>query len=133
MPINFKPLSDHFLTYKNLLLTLWARNRLDLPMEAAPIDLDKFLFFYEFMFSDSEKPGRTEDEATIDASVKESFLYWLSEETEMTEEKISLRAGHILESLFREIESEYGRVSVQDLDPRYGVLFLLKQEARNEY
>ncbi|MBW2219205.1 MAG: hypothetical protein JRF40_06920 [Deltaproteobacteria bacterium] len=133
MSINFKPLPDHFLTYKNLLLTLWARNRLDLPMEAAPIGLDKFLFFYKFMFSNYEKSDRTEDEATIDASVKESFLYWLSEETKMTVEKISLKAGHILESLFREIESEYGRVSVQDLDPRYGVLFLLEQEAKNEY
>jgi Family of unknown function (DUF6178) len=132
IPIRIKPLSDHFLTYKNLLLTLWARNRLELPMETLPIDLETFRHFFTFMFSCDETIRKEKKEAVIDASVKESFLYWLAEETGAAKETISLRVGHILETLFNEIESEYGRVSVTDLDPRYGFLFLLSREANDE-
>jgi len=132
MPIRFKPLPDHFLTYKNLLLTLWARNRLELPMETLPIGLETFRHFFTFMFSYDETACEKEKGVVIDESVKKSFLSWIAEETEMAIEEISLRAGHILETLFNEIESEYGRVSVADLDSRYGFLFLLTREANDE-
>lgn len=131
MSVRMKPLPDHFLTYKNLLLTLWARNWLELPMETLPIGLEIFRHFFTFLFSYDETVCE-EKEAVIDASVKESFLCWLAEETGVPKETISLRAGHILETLFDEIESEYGRVSVTDLDPRYGFLFLLSREANDE-
>jgi hypothetical protein len=84
------------------------------------------------LFSCDETERKEGKESVIDASVKESFLSWCAEAAGMTKEEISLRAGHVMESLFCEIESEYGRVSAADLDPRYGFLFLLTREANDE-
>jgi hypothetical protein len=39
--------------------------------------------------------------------------------------EISQRLGQSFENLFTEIESEYGEVSLNDLDPRHIHLFLI--------
>jgi len=132
MAIDVGPLPDQFLTCKTLLLTLWARNWLGLSMKPVPIDMNTFRQFFTFLFSCDETGRKEGRESVVDASVKESFLTWCAEETGMTTEEISLRAGHVMESLFSEIESEYGRVSAADLDPRYGFLFLITREANDE-
>lgn len=126
LDIRIDPFPDHFLTYKNMLLTLWARSWLDLPAEPAPIDLSLFRRFYAFVFTGAGRSDSEEKEVVIHESVKASFLDWLSKETDIARETIGTTAGHILENLFAEIASEYGRVAAKDLDARYGFLFLLK-------
>ncbi len=58
--------------------------------------------------------------------MKESFLNFLTEKTGLTMHEISQRSGEGLENLFNEIESEYGMVSVDNIDPEYITMFNIK-------
>jgi hypothetical protein len=60
--------------------------------------------------------------------MKESFLNWFSDKTGLTHYEITQKLGQTLENLFNEIESEYGKVSGEDLDPRYIRLFLIENK-----
>ena len=125
MNIRIAPFSDSFLTYKNLVLTLWARDYLGLAKDqeglkkVVPLALDEFKQFYKKLWSGNNR-SRTS------TSMKESFLEWLSSTTGLTIYEISLDLGETLENLFNEIENKYGKVLKNDLDPRYIDLFLVK-------
>ena len=53
------------------------------------------------------------------------FLGWLAAATGLKDFEITGRLGQTLENLFEEIESELGRVTIKDLEPKYIQLFLL--------
>ena len=120
MAIEPEPVIDGFLTYKNFVLTLWARNYLGLSEELLPLTLDEFKLFFNDLWAGRDKPYKTS------LSMKESFLSWLSDRTGLTNYEISRKLEHALENLFGEIESEYGKVSSKDLDPRNIHLFLIE-------
>ncbi len=120
MAIEPEPVIDGFLTYKNFVLTLWARNYLGLSEGLLPLTLDEFKRFFNNLWAGRDKPYKTS------LSMKESFLSWLSDSTGLTNHEISRKLGHTLENLFGEIESEYGKVSSKDLDPRNIHLFLIE-------
>jgi len=134
--MTFKPvhLPDHFLTCENFLLTLWARKQLGLPKEPIPIPMDQFKLFFGRIFDQvplSEKanisqavqgPGR------IAIVEKTKFVEWISDETNLTCSEVTARYGSMFEELFHEVENEYGKVSVVNLDPRYVHLFLLQKK-----
>ncbi|OQY55403.1 MAG: hypothetical protein B6245_19800 [Desulfobacteraceae bacterium 4572_88] len=120
--ISFQPLSEGFLTYKRLILTFWARHCLGLEPELLPIEPEAFAGFFNGLWDSREKPRH------ISLSVKASFLTWLSEQAGLDTDETTQRVGQTLESLFCEIESEYGEVSPKDLDPRYIHLFLVFHE-----
>jgi len=122
MAINPEPVIDRFLTYKNFILTLWARNYLGLSGQIEPLRLNEFQRLFDGLWADKKKPYK------IRRSMKESFLSWLSEQTGLTDYEISGKLGHTLENLFSEIENEYGEVSSKDLDPRYINLFLIQKK-----
>jgi hypothetical protein len=114
-----------FLTYKNLLLTLWARRYCRLKSTLLkPLTLKQFHPFFEKLL-----PGRVDsgDESgrKIPEEMKTAFLNWLSAETGLKDYEITDRMGQTFADLFNEIESEYGRVSPKELDPRFVNLFLL--------
>lgn len=113
-------ISDAFLTYKNLILTLWARNYLGLSKKPAPLTLDEFKRFFDDLWSGEGKPRKTS------LKMKETFLHWLSDRTGQTPHEISQKLGQTLENLFNEIESELGEVSSKDLVPEYIHLFLIE-------
>lgn len=119
------PSSYGFLTYKNLILTLWARHYLGLSLKKVqPITLKQFKAFYEKLLTgepDADQFRR------VPMEMKKSFLDWLSEDTRLKDYEITERVGQTFENLFNEIENEYGRVAAKDLDPRYVHLFLLAQ------
>ena len=120
------PSSYGFLTYKNLILTLWARHDLGRSLKKVqPITLKQFKTFYEKLL-----PGKPDADQprTIPMEMKKSFLDWLSEDTGLKDYEITDRVGQTFENLFTEIENEYGRVATKDLDPRYVHLFLLKNK-----
>jgi hypothetical protein len=58
--------------------------------------------------------------------MKADFIAWLAHETGLEDFEISEKLGRIFEDLFGEVEAEYGRVAVTDLDARFIQLFLLK-------
>jgi hypothetical protein len=120
-----RPSSYGFLTYKNLILTLWARHCLELPTKKLEsIRLKRFKPFFEELLpglpvSDSEIPRK------IPSQMKSRFLSWLGENTGLKDFEITERLGRTLQNLFEEIEGELGRVLPDDLDPRYVQMFLL--------
>ena len=123
------PATKGYLTYKNFILTLWARHTLGLSEELIPLTFDEFRGFFDDLWAGKEQPRKTS------LSIKESFLDWVSSKTGLVHYEISQRLGQSFENLFSEIESEYGKVSRNDLDPRYIHLFLInikKGENKNE-
>ena len=123
VPLATKPLPPGcLLTYKNFLLTHWAREATASgtgQTEFAPLPLDVFKSFFDKLWHSPKKPK------TIRFSVKNDFLTWLADKSGLTGTEITLQCGKTLESLFAEIESELGQVSTKDIDPRYIHLFLL--------
>ncbi|MDH3344307.1 MAG: DUF6178 family protein, partial [Desulfobacteraceae bacterium] len=122
MNIEPEPVSEGYLTYKNFVLTLWARNYLGLSEELLPLPFDAFRNFFNDLWAGKDKPRKTS------LTMKESFLNWLSDKTGLTHYEISQKLGQTLENLFNEIESEVGEVSGEDLDPRYIHLFLINPD-----
>lgn len=122
MAINSEPVTDRFLTYKNFILTLWARDYLGLSGEIEPLRLDEFKRLFDDLWANKKKPYK------IRRSMKESFLSWLSDRTGFANYEISRKLGHTLENLFSEIQSEYGDVSSKDFDPKHIDLFLIQKK-----
>jgi hypothetical protein len=119
------PSSYGFLTYKNLVLTLWARHYLKLP--AKPL---QSLALKDFkLFFDDLLPGRSDTGAdrprAIPQAMKNHFLDWLAAETGLKDFEITEGLEKTFENLFAEIESELGLVAAKGLDPRYVQMFLL--------
>jgi hypothetical protein len=109
------------LSYKNLLLTLWADHHTGIRPNAkvpVPIPLNAFKDFFKELW-DPDTPGR------IIETIKTIFLDWLSNRSELTVLNLSQKIGNTLTSLFEELEMEMGPVSFQNLDPRFIHLFLV--------
>ena len=126
MDINMDPPSKYgFLTYKNLLLTLWARHYRRLKTEKLkPLTPKQFVLFFEKLLPQPVDSGSREDRK-IPQKMKTAFLSWLETQTGLKDFEITDRLGGTFEDLFNEIESEYGRVAATDIDPRFVHLFLL--------
>jgi len=129
MALRGLPRSELLLTYKSLLLTLWAADRLGLEETAGTytssdrpiaLPLEAFKTFFEGLWRDVNPPRKARQ------SVKEDFLRYLADRSAQPAADVSDRLGHTLETLFAEIEGELGRVATRDLDPRFVHLFILQ-------
>ncbi|MFH2046814.1 MAG: DUF6178 family protein [Pseudomonadota bacterium] len=120
--VDVKQIKSSNLNYKILILTLFARYSLGLPEEPLPIFLDDFKRFYKKLWKGKGKNRK------IDILVKESFLNWICTKTGLKPIEITEQLGRVFESIFNEIENEYGRVAISDLDTRYINLFLVKKK-----
>ncbi len=131
MPIDLdKPSSYGFLTYKNLILTLWADHYLKLPAKRLkPLELEKFKPFFEKLLPGHPASG-TAKSRKVPAVMKSRFLSWLAANTGLRDFEITERLGATLENLFEEIEGELGSVAVEKLEPRYVQLFLLAEKKK---
>ncbi|MDY0219665.1 MAG: DUF6178 family protein [Desulfobacterium sp.] len=108
------------LTFKSILLTLWARDRLGLDPRFEPIDRSVFIPFFVELFS-GEASG------TIDGFKMEDFTGWLVHRTGMDLDWIVQNLGNVIGEMFHRLYQEYGRVSAADLDPRFFTAFFLKE------
>jgi hypothetical protein len=119
-----------FLTYKNLLLTLWVRNyRKIKERKLKPLSLKQFLPFFEKLLP--ERAGLDPQKVKkVPQKMKTDFLNWLAAETTLRDFEISERLGQTFEDLFNEIELEYGRVATSEIDPRFVHLFLLERKKK---
>lgn len=125
--IQVRPVKEQtpgMLTYKNLLLTLWADHVLGmgetLP-RPAPLTLEQFRTLGDTLWRTRKLPRQVADKA------KEDCLAWLSARSGLSAHAISERMGQALETLFGEIEQELGQVETRFLDPRYISLFLFRK------
>ena len=108
---------ERFLTHKTLILTLWARNVMELSDGLDPILLEDFKMFFDKLF-EPQDTTRPKQPRKIRITMKADFLQWLVTKSGMDRVDLSRRLGKTLENLFFEIEEEYGSVSPNDLDPR---------------
>ena len=127
MNFQLKPSGQYsFLTWKNLLLTLWAGSRLGVRGEAlSAVPLKQFIAFFNELLPGDPTVGSGASRR-IPESMKSDLVSWLANETGLKDYEISEKLGMIFEDLFTEIEAEYGRVPAKDLDARFVHLFLLK-------
>ena len=110
-----------FLIYKNLMLTIWALDRVGCTDRNRFLTRAEFRLVFEKLWQSSERPRR------VAPVVKQSFLSWLCGLTGMRSHEITDKLGPVLENLFLEIEEEYGEVDTTDLDPRFIHLFLIER------
>lgn len=113
----------HFITYKNLLLTLWARHELEMDSVPEEIPVERFRPFFKCIWKNGGAVCAVREDQ------KSRFLQWLSAESGFTEAEISENMGRFLEGLFTEMEEEYKQVGAEDIDPRFVHLFLLEKGA----
>jgi hypothetical protein len=119
-----------FLTFKNLLLTLWARYFRRLKAEKLKaLTLKQFQPFFEKLLPGGVDPD-FDPARKIPVEMKTEFLNWLSAETGLKDYEITDRLGQTFEDLFNELESEYGQVAASDIDPRFVHLFLLSAKKK---
>lgn len=126
MNIKMEPPARYgFLTYKNLLLTLWVRHDRRLKGEKLkPLTRKQFVPFFEKLLPEqSEADSRVARK--VPSKMKSAFLNWLAAETGLKDYELTDRLGQTFEDLFNEIESEYGQVTAAEIDPRFVQLFLI--------
>jgi hypothetical protein len=125
VPVKLKPLHGYtLLTYKNLILTLWARHYTGLDTDVprfSTLSLDSFRSFFQELWEPERKPR------TVGLAMKQNFLTWLARTSGLSGAEITERSGHTLETLFHEIENEYADVADHGLDPRFIPHFLLRK------
>jgi hypothetical protein len=109
-----------FLTYKNLVLTLWALDQVGCDKKDRFLTGTEFRLLFEKLWQGNDRPRR------VALVMKQSFLSWLCGQSGLRDHEITARLGPVLEGLFSEIEEEYGRVDAADLDPRFIHLFLIE-------
>ncbi len=113
--------SKKLLSYKNLVLTLWLRNFLELPEKPMHVPVHEFSAFFTALWAGTDKPGK------ISRTMMDSFLTYLSGATRLTMSEITRNMGKAIENLFAELEDEYGSVAEEDIRPEYFQLFLLEE------
>ena len=131
MDIKLKsPAKYGFLTYKSLLLTLWARQYRRLKgAKLKPLTVKQFLPFFEKLLPGRADSG-SEAAGKIPVEMKTAFLNWLSAETGLKDYEITDRLGYTFEDLFNELEHEYGQVAAEEINPRFVHLFLLSAKKK---
>ena len=112
------------LTYKNLLLTCWARHYLDLPEETTPLEVDQLRILFRDLWAKETMPYR------VGTRMKQAFVDWLQTRSDEAIDEILRRVHKTFERLFGELEKEYGSVSLKDLDPRYMKHFLVTRSPK---
>ncbi|MCD4720890.1 MAG: DUF6178 family protein, partial [Desulfobacula sp.] len=123
--VDIKSFEEGVLTYKTLILTLWAKDRLNLPPTLEPIDTMTFKNFFIALFSkpDSDKTGQIQ---------LNDLITWTSEITGIDESKLAQRFGEVLRNLIKELEEEYSTVDPKNIDPRFIPHFLLRERKKND-
>lgn len=117
--------ADTFLNHRNLLLTLWARHELSVAGDDTvlqPLTLAQLKRFHGRLWSEEGPPRRMKE------GVRDRFLAWVSEKSDLTPYQVARRMGAALEELFKLLEVEMGPIDVDALDPRYVQLLLLAAE-----
>ncbi len=113
--------AGRFITYKNLVLTLWALEQTTGSGQDRYLTRGEFERFFGRLWQEKKRPRR------IAAVMKQSFASWLGRRSGLTARRIAARIGPVAKRLMAEIEEEYGLVDTADLDPRYIHLFLVER------
>ncbi len=106
------------LTYKTLVLTLWAKDRLGLAPTLEPIRVEDFRQFFTQFFSDAVRNAK-------DNIRQKDFLLWIAQAAHLEEARIPRAFVQVAQDLINELEDEYAGVSPDHIDPRFIPHFML--------
>lgn len=112
---------ERLVTWSALLPTLWARHRLGLSRDLAPIPTETFRPFFEALW----ESGPPDAQRPLAAAARDDLVHWLADETGWTPDALRHQAGGVLAELVAFLEAELGRVDADNLDPRFVLPFLL--------
>ncbi len=110
--------THHGLTYKNLLLTTWARHQFLLEDDPGPLTDKQLTDVFHQLRASKRPPFR------LDAAMRKAFIDW-AEKHGAPDGGLEAFLKDSLHHLLDELETEYAYVSVNDLDPRYVRHFLV--------
>ncbi len=116
---DIRSFKEGVLTYKTLMLTLWAKNRLNLAPTLEPIDKEIFKDFFTALFS---KTGSD----TTSKIQQNDFIFWAAEATNTKDTNIPKPLKACFADLIKELEEDYSQVEPKNIDPRFIPHFLLK-------
>lgn len=119
LKIDILSFTQGVLTYKSLILTLWAKNRLNMDSNLEPIPANLFQTFFGDLFpaeSDSDSMKIRLDDLNL----------WVVEATGIREADMPSGFKRVLNNLVRELEDEYCTITPENIDPRFMTHFLLK-------
>jgi hypothetical protein len=133
MRIDISSFSTEGLTYKNLLLTCWARAFLGLDEHHGDLAYGDFKIFFRHLFARKDEAradtrSRERQLHRIPSEMKSAMMDWLCHETGRERTALSRDAAPALEALFDELEDEYGCLALDGLDSRFVVHFRIRQE-----
>jgi hypothetical protein len=128
---NISSFTQGVLTFKSMILTLWARNRTGLNpatilgeesgtfegLSLAPIPLDDFRAFFTDLFT-GEEPEKIDDPKARDLGL------WAARAMDRPDLPLPLQT--LLLSLINELEEEYGSVDPEQIDPRFMPHFFIQ-------
>ncbi len=129
MDIDIKSFTQGVLTWKTLILTLWARDRLKLPSTLEPINLQIFKEFFIALFPDTDINTKNLNPKNLDQTnqvQRDDLILWISEVSSINQDSLSENLIEVLTDLMQELEKEYSRVEPDNIDPRFIPHFLLK-------
>jgi hypothetical protein len=120
------------LTYKSLILTLWAKDRLALAPDLSPIDTDLFKPFFTQLFatnrnlpaSDTATEQHVPDLEQAGDIQSDDLILWASQAIDMD---LPLPVKDLLKDLINEIREEYAEIHPDRIDPRFMPHFLLRR------
>lgn len=123
------------LTYKSLILTLWAKDRLGLAPDLSPIDAAAFKPFFSALFAEDPGLGRT---APHGRNIEDDTPNAPDQPKDIRSDDLVLWASaaigtdlpgpvtDLLKDLVTEIREEYAFIHPDRIDPRFMPHFLLK-------
>jgi hypothetical protein len=126
------------LTYKSLILTLWAKDRLGLEKDLSPIAADTFKPFFMALFSGNtaESAGSTSEKPPAGIDVPGDprpgdLILWAAKASGMDDTAdLPAPLTDLLSDLIFEIQEEYSTVPPSRMDPRFIPHFLLKKSTQ---
>jgi len=124
LSVDINSFKEGILTYKTLILTLWAKERLNLAPSLEPIDTKLFKDFFEALFLKSS----TEETDQIQLN---DLVLWTSEATGIEQTELAEEFLEVLTDLINELEEEYGSVDCRNIDYRFIPHFLLHEKKEN--
>ncbi|HKJ98757.1 MAG TPA: DUF6178 family protein [Desulfotignum sp.] len=124
------------LTYKSLILTLWAKDRLGLEKDLSPIGADTFAPFFMALFSGNtaDSTGSTSEKTPVITGGTGDprpgdLILWAAQASGLDDTAdLPGPLTDLLVDMISEIQEEYGMVPPGRIDPRFIPHFLLKNQ-----
>ncbi len=121
---DFSTFTKGVLTYESVILTLWAKARLNMPCNLGCIPVSEFRTFFEAMFATSD--GQTLDAKAKDVRLEDMCLWAAEAANRKTPDLLPDPLVEVFSHLLQEIAQEYEIVNSSHIDPRFIPHFLLQ-------